>query len=96
MPPKKTAPISHGVATRHRTRSAPAEEPVVASPPKKPKQYASSTDDSDIEVDICDESQVEYKLLQGHFTTQSPIITLKACVTGSCKQPIARTAATTR
>ena len=31
---------------------------MVASPPKKPKQYASSTDDSDIEVDICDESQV--------------------------------------
>lgn len=62
MPPKKTAPISQGVATRHRTRSAPAEQPVVASPPKKPKQYASSTDDSDIEVDIGDESQVEHKL----------------------------------
>ena len=58
MPPKKTAPISQGTVTRHRTRSAPAEKPVVASPPKKPKQYASSTDDSDIEVDICDESQV--------------------------------------
>jgi len=62
MPPKKTAPISQGVATRHRTRSAPAEQPVVASPPKKPKQYASSIDDSDIEVDIGDESQVEHKL----------------------------------
>ncbi len=58
MPPKKTAPISQGIVTSHRTRSAPAEQPVVASPPKKPKQYASSTDDSDIEVDICDESQV--------------------------------------
>ncbi|DBA93777.1 hypothetical protein WJX82_005642 [Trebouxia sp. C0006] len=57
MPPKKTAPISQGIVTSHRTRSAPAEQPVVASPPKKPKQYASSTDDSDIEVDICDESQ---------------------------------------
>ena len=69
---------------------------MVASPPKKPKQYASSTDDSDIEVDICDESQVQYKLLKGHSTVQPPIITLKACVTGSCKQPMARTTATTK
>ena len=57
MPPKKKATVSHAVTTRYRTRSAPAE-PLSESPPKVVGHDASSSEDSDIEIDIGEDSQV--------------------------------------
>lgn len=58
MPPKKANSAVQGVSTRPRTRSAPDEQPLAESPTKKFKHDAYSTDDSDFEIDIGEESQV--------------------------------------
>ena len=57
MPPKKKSAVSHAVHTKHRTRSAVAEAHS-DSPPNKVERDASSSEDSDIEIDIGEDSQV--------------------------------------
>ena len=72
MPPKRTAAAQQGVSTRRQTRNPPPEQKIVASPPKRLRQYASSTDGSDIEIDIGEEvSQVKCKLVQSWGTSRA-------------------------
>lgn len=89
MPPKKVAAAQQRVSTRRQTRNPPVEQNVVASPPKRPRQYASSTDDSDIEIDIGEEvSQVKCMLVQrwggsmafAHITVSQPGMYLGGCM----------------
>lgn len=89
MPPKKTAAAQQRVSTRRQTRNHPLEQKVVASPPKRPRQYASSTDDSDIEIDIGEEvSQVQCMLVQwwgasmafAYISVSQPGMYLGSCV----------------